>query len=66
MIGEIDNCNLKSYHFEMHQACIFEIWNLVEILDKPETENDKEEMFKAIEYCRSRYNLFIEEINSKP
>ena len=50
----------------MHQAAIFEIWNLIEILDKAETENDKEEMFKAIECFRYKYNLYIEEINSKP
>ena len=40
----------------MHQAAIFEIWNLIEILDKAETENDKEEMFKAIECFRYKYN----------
>ena len=63
MEEEFKSFNLIPSCFEYHQCIIYEIWQLQEFLETPESKNDKEEILKVIDYCRTRFKLLTEDLS---
>ena len=65
MEAEIVNFDLDPGVFDRHHHCEFVIWQLEDHLKKPEKDNEKEEkeeMMKVFEWCQSRFNQILEEM----
>ena len=63
MEDEFESFNLIPSCFEYHHCILYEIWQLKEFLETPESENDKEGILKVIDHCRTRFKLLKEDLS---
>ena len=63
MDDDFETLNLIPSVYDLHQWIIYEVWQLTDFFKTPENKNDKEEIVKIIEHCRSRYKTLYDNIN---